>query len=275
MEKTIYNESYAYDTVCMARSKERPKAQEFAENLIKKRVLLHGDRHFGDDPCVFGGIGLFHRIPVTFLGMRKSKEITENIKYNFGMPNPEGYRKAIRLMKQAEKFSRPVITFIDTPGAYPGIGAEERGQGEAIASCISCMSTLKVPSIAIFTGEGGSGGALAFAVANKVIMMENSVYSVLSPEGFATILWKDASRAKEAANIMKLTAKELYDYKIADDIVKEDNWNNEFLKKRNFLRLDKILQYHLLKLMDMDEDEIIKSRSEKYLAIGEINGTTN
>jgi acetyl-CoA carboxylase, carboxyl transferase, alpha subunit len=137
------------------------------------------------------------------------------------------------------------------------------------------MSTLKVPSIAIFTGEGGSGGALAFAVANKVIMMENSVYSVLSPEGFATILWKDSSRAKEAANIMKLTARELYDYKIADDIVKEDNWNNEFLKKRNFLRLDKILQYHLLKLMDMDEDEIIKSRSEKYLAIGEINGTTN
>jgi len=186
--------SYAYDTVTRARSKERPKAQEFAEALIKKQVLLHGDRYFGEDPCVFGGIGLYHRIPVTFLGMRKSKEISENIKYNFGMPNPEGYRKAIRLMKQAEKFSRPVITFIDTPGAYPGIGAEERGQGQAIASCIACMASLTVPSIAIFTGEGGSGGALAFATANKVIMMENSIYSVLSPEGFATILWKDAKK---------------------------------------------------------------------------------
>jgi acetyl-CoA carboxylase, carboxyl transferase, alpha subunit len=267
--------SYAYDTVTRARSKERPKAQEFAEALIKKQVFLHGDRYFGEDPCVFGGIGLYHRIPVTFLGMRKSKEISENIKYNFGMPNPEGYRKAIRLMKQAEKFSRPVITFIDTPGAYPGIGAEERGQGQAIASCIACMASLTVPSIAIFTGEGGSGGALAFATANKVIMMENSIYSVLSPEGFATILWKDANRAKEAANIMKLTAKQMYEYKVADDIVKEDEWSDEDAKKRNFLRLDKIVQYHLLKLMDLSEDDILKLRKEKYFKMGEINGIRN
>ena len=207
--------------------------------------------------------------------MRKSKEISENIKYNFGMPNPEGYRKAIRLMKQAEKFSRPVITFIDTPGAYPGIGAEERGQGQAIASCIACMASLTVPSIAIFTGEGGSGGALAFATANKVIMMENSIYSVLSPEGFATILWKDANRAKEAANIMKLTAKQMYEYKVADDIVKEDEWSDEDAKKRNFLRLDKIVQYHLLKLMDLSEDDILKLRKEKYFKMGEINGIRN
>lgn len=269
MEQINYK---AYDTVCIARSKERPKAQEFAKALIKKQVLFHGDRKFADDHCVFGGIGLFHKIPVTFLGMRKSKEISENIKYNFGMPNPEGYRKAIRLMKQAEKFSRPVITFIDTPGAYPGIGAEERGQGEAIASCLSCMSRLKVPSIAVFTGEGGSGGALAFALASKVIMMENSIYSILSPEGFASILWKDATRAREAASIMKLTANELYEYKIVDDVVKEDDWSNDFSKKRNFSRLDKILQYHLLKLMDMSEQEILIQRQEKYLSMGEVNG---
>lgn len=275
MEQIMNDYSYAYDTVCRARSKERPKAQEFADYIIKKQVILHGDRLFADDPCVFGGIGLFHRIPVTFLGMRKSKEISENIKYNFGMPNPEGYRKAIRLMKQAEKFSRPVITFIDTPGAYPGIGAEERGQGEAIASCIACMSTLKVPTLAVLTGEGGSGGALAFATANKVIMMENSIYSILSPEGFASILWKDASRAKEAADIMKLTAKELYEYGVIDDVVKEDDWDSEESKKRNFLRLDRIMQYHLLKLMDMSPENIVKTRQEKYLSMGEINGIRN
>ena len=267
--------SYAYETVTRARDKERPKAQEFAEALIKKQVQRHGDRCFGEDPCVFGGIGLYHRIPVTFFGMRKSKEISENIKYNFGMTHPEGYRKAIRLMKQAEKFSRPVITFIDTPGAYPGIEAEERGQGQAIASCIACMASLKVPSIAIFTGEGGSGGALAFATANKVIMMENSIYSILSPEGFASILWKDANRAKEAASIMKLTAREMYEYKVADDIVKEDDWSDEDAKKRNFLRLDKIVQYHLLKLMDLSEEDILKSRKEKYFKMGEINGIRN
>lgn len=275
MEQIGNQYSYAYETVCRARSKERPKAQEFADYIIKKQVILHGDRLFADDPCVFGGIGLFHRIPVTFLGMRKSKEISENIKYNFGMPNPEGYRKAIRLMKQAEKFSRPVITFIDTPGAYPGIGAEERGQGEAIASCIACMSTLKVPTIAVLTGEGGSGGALAFATANKVIMMENSIYSILSPEGFASILWKDSNRAKEAANVMKLTARELFEYGVVDDIVKEDGWDSEENKKRNFLRLDRILQYHLLKLMDMSEEDIVKTRKDKYLNMGEINGIRN
>ncbi|EHL15912.1 hypothetical protein HMPREF9629_01626 [Peptoanaerobacter stomatis] len=276
MEQMGYiDNSYAYNTVCRARDKERPKAHEFAENIIKKQIILHGDRFFADDPCVFGGIGLFHRIPVTFIGMRKSKEISENIKFNFGMPNPEGYRKAIRLMEQAEKFSRPVITFIDTPGAYPGIGAEERGQGEAIASCIACMSRLTVPTIAVFTGEGGSGGALAFAVANKVIMMENSIYSVLSPEGFATILWKDASRAKEAASIMKLTAKELFDFGVADDIVKEDDWNSEEAKKRNFLRLDRTIQYHLLKLMDMSRENVLKSKKEKFFSMGEINGVRN
>lgn len=270
MEQTL-NNGYAYDTVVRARDKNRPKAQEFASHIIKKQIILHGDRHFGDDPCVFGGIGLFHRMPVTFIGMRKSRELSENIKFNFGMPNPEGYRKAIRLMKQAEKFSRPVITFIDTPGAYPGLGAEERGQGEAIASCISCMSSLSVPTIAIFTGEGGSGGALAFATANKVIMMENSIYSILSPEGFATILWKDANRAKEAASIMKLTARELFEFGIADDVVKEDDWSNDG-KKRNFLRLDRIVQYHLLKLMEMSKHDILKDRKNKFLKMGEING---
>jgi acetyl-CoA carboxylase carboxyl transferase subunit alpha len=175
----------------------------------------------GDDASIVGGIGKLNGTPVTIIGQQKGRDTKEYIKRNFGMPNPEGYRKALRLMKQAEKFKRPVICLVDTPGAYPGIGAEERGQGEAIAKNLIEMSSLRTPIISLVIGEGGSGGALAFAVADEVWMLENSVYSVLSPEGFATILWKDSSRAKEAAEIMKITAKDLKDYGIIDKVIKE------------------------------------------------------
>ncbi|HAG44092.1 MAG TPA: acetyl-CoA carboxylase carboxyl transferase subunit alpha, partial [Clostridium sp.] len=186
----------------MARLVERPTALDYIERVFKDFIELHGDRYFGDDPAIVGGIADFKGTPVTIIGIQKGKNTKENIMRNFGMPNAEGYRKALRLMKQAEKFKRPVICFIDTPGAFCGVGAEERGQGEAIARNLMEMSSLKVPIISIVIGEGGSGGALAMAVADEVWMLEHAIYSILSPEGFASILYKDASKAKVAAEDM-------------------------------------------------------------------------
>jgi acetyl-CoA carboxylase carboxyl transferase subunit beta len=183
---------------------------------------LHGDRLFGDDPAIMGGLALLDGQPVTVIGIQKGRTTKENLARNFGMPSPEGYRKALRLMKQAEKFQRPVITFIDTPGAFCGMEAEERGQGEAIARNLLEMADLQVPVLSVVTGEGGSGGALALGVGNEVWMMENSVYSVLSPEGFASILWKDSKRASEAAKVMKMTAKDLYELGLIERIIAED-----------------------------------------------------
>ena len=210
----------AWDRVTLAREIERPKALDYIENIFDDFMELHGDRNFGDDKSIIGGIAYLDAMPVTIIGEQKGKNARENIERNFGMPNPEGYRKALRLMKQAEKFGRPIITFIDTPGAYPGIGAEERGQGEAIARNMLEMSQLKVPIICIVIGEGSSGGALAIAVGDRIIMLENAVYSILSPEGFASILYKDASKAKEAAENMKITAKDLKNLNIIDKIIK-------------------------------------------------------
>ena len=211
----------AWDRVLLARMPERPKAKEYIDAIFDDFMELHGDRTFGDDKAIIGGIATLNGMPVTVIGEQKGRNARENIERNFGMPNPEGYRKALRLMKQAEKFKRPVITFIDTPGAYPGMGAEERGQGEAIARNIMEMSSLKVPIICVVIGEGSSGGALAIGVGDKIAMLENAVYSVLSPEGFASILYKDSSKAKEAAENMKMTAKDLKEFKIIDDIIKE------------------------------------------------------
>ncbi|MDO4542852.1 MAG: acetyl-CoA carboxylase carboxyl transferase subunit alpha, partial [Bacillota bacterium] len=211
----------AFHRVEMARSPKRPSVVNYVEKLFKDFYPLCGDRVYGEDAGILGGIGFFHNIPVTILGHRKGKSLEENLACNFGMPNPEGYRKAMRLMEQAEKFQRPVITFVDTPGAYPGIGAEERGQGEAIARCLYTLSSLTVPVVSVITGEGGSGGALALSVANRIIMLENAVYSVISPEGFATILWQDAAKRDEAAEMMKLTAEDLYRFGIADEIIDE------------------------------------------------------
>ena len=211
----------AGDRVYVARHAGRPGTADFIAALITDFFECKGDRLCREDPSILGGVGFFHGLPVTVIGHRKGKDLNENMACNFGMPSPEGYRKAQRLMRQAEKFRRPILTFVDTPGAYPGLEAEAHGQGEAIASSLALMSALTVPVISVVIGEGGSGGALALAVANRVLMLENAVYSVLSPEGFAAILWKDSSRAQEAAEVMKLTARDLLDLGVADQIIPE------------------------------------------------------
>ena len=202
-----------------ARDQGRLTALDFAQGIFDDFIELHGDRNFRDDGAIIGGIGRLNGQAVTVVGIQKGRNLQDNLNRNFGQPHPEGYRKALRLMKQAEKFGRPVVTFINTAGAYPGVGAEERGQGEAIARNLMVMSDLKVPIIAIIIGEGGSGGALALAVADKVWMLENTIYSILSPEGFATILWKDGSRSEEAAELMKITSGELLNMGIVDNVI--------------------------------------------------------
>lgn len=212
-----------------ARDQARLTALDFAQGICENFIELHGDRSFRDDGAVIGGIGTLDGQPITVVGIQKGRNLQDNLQRNFGQPHPEGYRKALRLMKQAEKFGRPVVTFINTAGAYPGVGAEERGQGEAIARNLLEMSDLKVPVIAIIIGEGGSGGALALAVADKVWMLENSIYAVLSPEGFASILWKDGSRTMEAAELMKITSHELLDMGVVDKVIPEAGLSNQDL----------------------------------------------
>ena len=203
-------------------------------------------------------------MPVTVLGHRKGRTMEENIRYNFGMPRPEGYRKALRLMEQAEKFGRPIITFVDTPGAYPGMEAEEHGQGEAIARNLAAMSSLHVPVIAVVTGEGNSGGALAISVANQILMLENAVYSVLSPEGFASILWKDASRHEEACEVMKLTARDLREAGVADHLIPEPLGGAQTDPERLYASLDIVLEKSLNDLLKLSPEEVRKQRQEKY-----------
>ncbi|MHB9928637.1 acetyl-CoA carboxylase carboxyltransferase subunit alpha [Clostridium botulinum] len=216
-----YASKNAWQRVILARLKERPTALDYINIIFDDFIELHGDRSFSDDQSIVCGIGLLNNKSVTIIAQQKGKNIKDNIKRNFGMPKPEGYRKALRIMKQAEKFKRPIVCFIDTQGAFCGIDAEERGQGEAIARNLLEMSRLKTIALSIVIGEGGSGGALALGVADRVIMLENSIYSILSPEGFASILWKDASKAKEAAEVMKITAEDLKEFNIIDKIIKE------------------------------------------------------
>lgn len=211
----------SWTRVAISRSIKRPRALDYINSIFEDFIELKGDRYFGDDGAIVGGIARFDNKSVTVIGIQKGKSTKENIDRNFGMPKPEGYRKALRLMKQAEKFKRPVVIFIDTPGAFCGMESEERGIGEAIAKNLMVMSTLNIPIISILIGEGGSGGALALAVADEVWMLENSIYSVLSPEGFASILYKDASRAKEAANRMKITSDYLLKFGVIDRIIRE------------------------------------------------------
>ena len=221
MTKAYANLS-SYDKVYLARKPTRPNVRDYIENLFDNFFEQRGDRLYRDDHSIIGGIAMFHDMPVTVIGHQKGKNLEENLLCNFGMPNPEGYRKALRLMKQAEKFKRPIITFIDTAGAYPGIEAEEHGQGEAIARNLMEMCNLTVPVISIVIGEGGSGGALALAVGNEVWMMENATYTILSPEGFASILWKDSRKAPEAAEVMKVTAAHLKELGIIERIIPEE-----------------------------------------------------
>lgn len=212
-----------WDIVELVRSPNRPTALDYIENIFEDFIELHGDRVLKDDKAIVCGLARLNGTAYTIVAEQKGRNTKENIDRNFGMPNPESYRKALRFMKQAEKFKRPIITFIDTKGAYPGIEAEERGQGEAIARNLLEMSRLNVPIITIVIGEGSSGGALAIGVADKILMLENAIYSILSPEGYASILWKDSSKAKEAADVMKMTAKDLYKFKVIDKIIKEPN----------------------------------------------------
>ena len=257
----------AWDRVLVARQVDRPKSSDYIENIFDDFIEFHGDRCFGDDKSIIGGIAMLKDIPVTVIGEQKGKNAKENIERNFGMPNPEGYRKALRLMKQAEKFKRPIITFIDTPGAYPGMGAEERGQGEAIARNIMEMSSLEVPIICVVIGEGSSGGALAIGVGDRIVMLENAIYSILSPEGFASILYKDSSKAKEASEKMKLTAKELKDLGIIDEIIKEPK---EGLQN-NFEKVTKKLQKYLIEsikeLKELGNKKMLEERYQKYRKI--------
>ena len=237
---------------------------EDIEKITKDFFELHGDRNWGDDKAIIGGIATFGGIPVTVIGHMKGKTTKENISRNFGMPNPEGYRKALRLMKQAEKYNRPVICFIDTPGAYCGLGAEERGQGEAIAKNLYEMSSLTVPVLSIVTGEGGSGGALALGVANEVWMMENSIYSILSPEGFASILWKESKKAKESAEIMKLTAADLYELGIIEKVIPEYPVINENNIKRVTLYMKRMICDFMYRYIDMDKEELARQRYNRF-----------
>ena len=220
-EKRSLTERSAWDTVLLSRKSDRPTALDYIDALFDGFMEFHGDRYFKDDGAVVGGIAYFHGMPVTVIGQQKGKNTKDNIRRNFGMPSPDGYRKALRLMKQAETFGRPVICFVDTPGAFCGLEAEERGQGEAIARNLFEMSDLKVPILSIVIGEGGSGGALAMAVADQVWMMENAIYSILSPEGFASILWKDSKKAPEAAKYMKITAADLYERGLIERVIPE------------------------------------------------------
>ena len=259
----------AWDIVMLARDAQRPKAKDYIESIVDDFIEFHGDRAFGDDKSIIGGIGRINGTVVTVIGQEKGSTTKEKMERNFGMTNPEGYRKALRLMKQAEKFHRPIITFVDTPGAYPGLGAEERGQGEAIARNLMEMSRLKTPIISIVIGEGSSGGALGICVGDKIAMLENSVYSVLSPEGFASILYKDSSKNKEAAEKMKITAKDLKELGIIDDIIIEKDNQEENLE----LVSSEIKKYITKTLKDLNKlktEDLLNLRYEKYRKIGKM-----
>ena len=254
----------AADRVYLARHPKRPHIDDFIEHLFTDFFEQKGDHLYDEDASIYGGIARYKGMPVTVLGHREGRTMEENIRFNFGMPRPEGYRKALRLMEQAEKFGRPIITFIDTPGAYPGMEAEEHGQGEAIARNLAAMSSLHVPVIAVVTGEGNSGGALAISVANQILMLENAVYSVLSPEGFASILWKDAGRHEEACEVMKLTARDLREAGVADHLIPEPLGGAQTDPERLYASLDIVLEKSLNDLLKLSPEEVRKQRQEKY-----------
>ena len=254
----------AWEKVEIASNPKRKTAIDYIEKIFDEFIELHGDRAFKDDKSIICGLAKIENQPFTIIAEQKGRNVKENIERNFGMPNPESYRKGIRFMKQAEKFGRPVVTFIDTKGAYPGINAEERGQGEAIAKSMFEMAKLKVPIISIVIGEGSSGGALAIGVANKIFMLENAIYSILSPEGYSSILWKDSSRFKEAAEKMKLTAKDLYEMKIIDKIIKEPIEMDAKSFKEVSEDMRKEIKNETKKLLKLDENQIIEIRYEKF-----------
>lgn len=268
VQKETYENLSAWDRVYLARHADRPKAQDYIELLFNDFYEMHGDRKYGDDAAIIGGVATFKGMPVTVIAQSKGKTLEENLKKNFGMVNPEGYRKAIRLAKQAEKFHRPIITLVDTSGAYPGKGAEERGQAQAIAECLFEFSNLKTPVICVVLSEGGSGGALALSIGDRIVMLENAIYSILSPEGFASILWKDDSRVKEAAEVMKLTSFDLLEKGIIDAIVKEPLGGAQKCIELVVNQLEQYISEELNNLMKKKEKTLLDERYVKYRKIG-------
>jgi len=270
--KEIYSTLDPWQTTLVARHEDRPKAKFFIDNLFEDFIPLSGDRFYGEDKSVLAGFARFNKKSVLVVGQEKGDSLETRIKRNFGMMRPEGYRKTIRLMKLANKFNIPIISFIDTPGAYPGVGAEERGQAEAIAKSIECCMSLSVPTLAIIIGEGGSGGAIALASSNKVIMLENAIYSVISPEGCATILWRDPKRTLDAAKAMKLSSKDLLELKVIDEIISEPVGGAH--RDRNLIldNVRKSIESNLNEFFNMSGDEVLNHRKNKFLAIGRSKG---
>ncbi|MCK0471340.1 acetyl-CoA carboxylase carboxyl transferase subunit alpha [Halalkalibacter sp. APA_J-10(15)] len=275
LELDIYGNLQPWERVQIARHNDRPTTLDYIEHLFTDFLEMHGDRLYGDDAAIVGGIAKYKGTPVTVIGHQRGKDTKENIHRNFGMPHPEGYRKALRLMKQADKFKRPIICFIDTKGAYPGKAAEERGQSEAIARNLLEMAGLSVPVVCIVIGEGGSGGALALGVGNHLHMLENSTYSVISPEGAAALLWKDASLAQKAAETMKITAPDLKKLGVIDEVVREVKGGAHRHTKEQAGAIDEVIERSLSVLSHLSEDDLIEQRYQKYKKIGQYSSVTD
>lgn len=272
VEHELYQKITPWQRTQLARHPQRPSTLDYITELTRDFLELHGDRAFGDDRAIVGGFARFNDRTVMVIGHQKGRTLKERMQRNFGMPNPEGYRKALRLMKLAEKFNRPIVTFIDTPGAYPGIGAEERGQAEAIARNLLVMSRLSVPIISIVIGEGGSGGALALGVSDRVLMLEHSVYSVISPEGCAAILWDNPAKVPDAASALKMTAKDLLNFGIIDDIVPEPLGGAHREPKAVCTLVGKAITNQLFDLTDLSVEQLLAHREHKYRKIGAVGG---
>lgn len=269
LEEDVYGNMKPWDRVQMARHAERPTTLDYVKELFTHFLEFHGDRLYGDDEAIVSGVAKYKDKPVTVIGHQRGKDTKENIRRNFGMPHPEGYRKALRHMKQAEKFNRPIICFIDTKGAYPGKAAEERGQSEAIARNLMEMAGLRVPIICIVIGEGGSGGALALGVGDRIHMLENSTYSVISPEGAAALLWKDSGLAQKAAETMMITSYDLKKLKVVDDIIPELKGGAHRDVAAQAAEIDQVLHQSLQELYDLPKEELLEKRWEKYKQIGD------
>jgi acetyl-CoA carboxylase carboxyl transferase subunit alpha len=272
LEHELYAKLTPWQRTQLARHPQRPSTLDYIGEIFRDFLEFHGDRSFGDDRAIVGGFARFNDRSIMVIGHQKGKTLKERMQRNFGMPNPEGYRKALRLMKMAEKFGRPIVTFIDTPGAYPGIGAEERGQAEAIARNLYAMSRLTVPIISIVIGEGGSGGALALGVSDRILMLEHGVYSVISPEGCAAILWDDPAKVPDAAASLKMTAQDLVDLRIVDDVIPEPLGGAHREPKAVTDRVAKALTNQLSQLTDLSLDQLLTQRDHKYRRMGAVTG---
>ena len=271
-EHELYSSLTPWQRTQLARHPQRPSTIDYINDLCRGFLEFHGDRSFGDDRAIVGGFARFNDRTVMIIGHQKGKTLKERMQRNFGMPNPEGYRKALRLMKLAEKFNRPIITFIDTPGAYPGIGAEERGQAEAIAHNLLAMSRLTVPILSVVIGEGGSGGALALGVSDRVMMLEHAVYSVISPEGCAAILWDNPAKVPDAASSLKITANDLLELGVIDEIISEPLGGAHRDPKAMCERVGKVLTNQLFQLTDLSTEQLLTDRDRKYRKIGAVTG---